>query len=471
MKKKKWIIFGGLTVFVVGYALFDFQNEKRKEEIKSEKSKVIAFHPEQINEISILSKDVTKTTKEGGEVLSNKIKLVRTSEGWKIEEPIQEVADQSAIDEFIEGLTTEKAEDLNSQSTQIDWKVFGLDDPRGEIDIQNNLGEKTAILVASKKNYQGDSFLRRNQEAKVLLASSTWFSKIEKKPFDFRDHRLFKKSLALVTEINVQTAAENFLLHFDKDKWSSPSHEEWKLDQQKVRDFLEVLSGSVVEGFEKESAPTLDEMKKWGLRSPRAVIRFKLKEGAVWEATLGRDHDLRNLVLISEPLSLVKISAVNAEKLADVSLDILRDRHELVAFRGDEVKMIELRSSKGQTEIQLKGKSWEPVKKANANLKIDSNQVGAFVVRLEGLQVGEFLDKKVAGSEKFSTSLVLKDESGKKLLDLKFSEPRKMKVRGRDRSSVIVQTGLTPESFSIDEGNYKSLGIEKFLSPESEKNK
>ena len=469
MKKKNWILFAGLTLAVAGYALFDLKNEKRKEEIKEEKSKVISFRPDQINEISVLLKEVTKTTKEGGEVLSNKIKLIRTPEGWKLEEPIQEVADQAAVDEFIEGLTTEKAEEIKPTSGEVDWKVFGLDEPRGEIDLQNNLGEKVSFLISSKKNYQGDAFLRRNQDMIVLLASSTWFTKLEKRPFDFRDHRLFKKSTALVTEMSVENTEGHFAIQLADGKWKSSGHEDWKLDQEKTNEFMQNLTGSLVEGFEKEAAPTPEEIKKWGLKTPRAVIHLKLKEGGLWEATLGRDHDLTNRVMVSDPLLVAKISAPNAEKFADVTLDVLRDRHELLAFKSEDVRSVEIQSMAGTTELRLQGKSWEANKKAFPELKVDSNQVGGLLVRLESLQVGEFLDRRTSLPDKTAKTVILKDEAGKVLLQLKFGETRKLKVHGRDRASVIVQSAAQADPFSIDEGSYKTLGLEPFLTPESEK--
>jgi hypothetical protein len=471
MKSKPILILASATLVAVAYAVYDFQSEKSQELKKAERSRIVGFEPAQVNQIEILSRDVSESSsKTGNPLLSNKIKLVRGQDGWKLEEPIQEIADQKEVQDFVDGLVTEKADEVLLEGEQVDWKVFGLDEPKGQIVVQNNLGESKTIFVSSKKNYQGDAFLKRDQEQRVLLASSTWFSKVEKRPMDFRDKRLLRKPLAQAKELGFQSGDDRFTLKYEDLKWSSPDKPTFKLDQNKVRDFLAILSNPVLTDVVKESNPTPDEAKKWGLSKPRSKISVKFADDSTWTATLGRDADKNNYVQLSEPSFVVKIPAADAEKLATLKLDTLRDRKEPFEFKKQDVKKIEIRSAAGATELELKGSDWEPVKKAKADLKVESEKVNGFLVKLGGLEVAEFIDKKMPLPGKSPKTVALKDESGKVIFELKLGEQQKKKVNGQDRSLIVTQSNLFPETVTLDEGSVKALGIDEFLG-DAEKNK
>lgn len=461
-KNRGFFILAGLTIAAVGFAVYDFRSEKSANESKLEKSRLVAWQPDQVNQVEISGSTASATTKDSTAVISNKIKLVKTVDGWKIEEPIQEMADPAVIEEFVGGIVSESSDEVLQENQQIDWKVFGLDEPRGSISVQNNLGEKMTIFISAKKNYQGDAFLRRNQEQKVLLASSTWFSKLDKKVMDFREKRLLRKSLATAEGLDFQAGGEKFSLVYKDQKWTAPAHADWNLDQNKIREFLANLSNPLIHDYTKESAATPEERKKWGLSPSRAEMKVKFKDGSVWTGTLGRDAGAVDRVEISEPPVVVVIPAADAAKFAEFRLDSLRDRHEPFAFKKVDVKKIEFESSEGVSSFELKGELWEPVKKIRNDDKIGSERVAGFLARLGALEVGEFADKKTL-PDRMGDVVRLRDDKDQIVFELRIGEKQKRKLLGRDRPLVQAKTNLYPDLFWLDDSTVRQLEVDEFF--------
>jgi hypothetical protein len=69
------------------------------------------------------------------------MKLKRTVDGWFFESPLQEKADSEGVATFVEGLVLEKSSNVVKESEAVDWKVFGLDEPKARIRVTNNAGE------------------------------------------------------------------------------------------------------------------------------------------------------------------------------------------------------------------------------------------------------------------------------------------------------------------------------------------
>ena len=462
MKNKGMAWLGAATVLAVAYATFDYQFEKHKDERKAESSKIVSFAPDQIKEIDILVKEIAQTNKEGTPLLSNKIKLTRSTEGWKIEDPIQETADQGAVQDFLDGLTTEKADAVKTENDQVDWKVFGLDDPRGQIDVVNNLGEKQVLQISSKKNYQGEAFLRRDQEKQVLLGSSTWFAKLDKQPTDFRDKRIYRKPLATVSEITHSDEVSKFSLKLKDGQWVSIEKPNWKLDQNKIRDFLAAFSNPLVTDFIKESPPSAEELKKWGFQKPRATFSLKAGEAPAWSASVARDTDKNNYVRLDDPAFVVKVTAADAEKLVNVHLDTLRDRREPFEFKRQDVKKFRVQSNSAETDLEMKSTAWEATKKADPALKIDSDKMIGFLTKLGGLEVGEFAEKKLdLGSP--TQTVTLMNERGEMIFDLKLGQVQKRRVNNQDHAFVMTLTNLYPEPVWVEEALLKGVGISELL--------
>lgn len=465
MKHKSWAVIGSCALIAVGFALYDFQSEKHEESQKAERAKLVPFNTDQINQVEILSSDVATAEKKGDPLLYNKIRLNRTVDGWKLEEPIQEMADVNTAGDFVEGIATETASDILMENEDIDWKVFGLDEPRGQVTVQNNLGEKIVLFISSKRNYQGEAFIRRDQEKKVFLASSNWFGRLEKKFFDFRDKRLLRRSMSGIQSLTFSKDGQKLQLNYQDSKWTAAGHDDWKLDQNKVRDVLGLFNNAVITEFVKESAPNAEDLKKYGLAKPLVSYTLKFKDASDFTADVGVDKDKYYYVATSEPAHVVKVATADSSRFLNVKLDILRDRTQPFTLVKADVKKVEVQGSEGTTKLEFDGKVWTATQKAYPELNVSTELAATLIDRVAELKVAEFKEQIKDVPEPKVRAVRFLNDKNDLMLELHLGPVMKKKIEGRDRALMAAKTNLYPEVFTLDETSARGLNLESFLMP------
>ena len=461
-KGSVWLIVA--TVVAVGYAYFEFSSEKKKESIKTEQAQIFQWKYEDISEIELqINDDATKS--QGAKRASIKLSLL--DEKWKMMEPLEDSADNDEVKEFIEAMLKEKStETIKEEGRSLDWKIFGLEKPKGVLRIKNKVGEVLTVSIADKKNYQGDSFIRRNQEDKILVSSSGWFLRLDKKPQDFRNKHLMRRLVADLTMLSVAQDKEKYSIALKSDKWTSIEHSQWALDQNKVREFIQNLNKPYVSEFLKEGSVATADLKNYGLNSPKLFLSADFKDGKKWSAKFGQDKDKNNFVWISEPEFIVKLTSVEAEKFYNVHLSGLRNRSEPFDFPKQNVKKIELKTALKTTELELKGEKWE-VAKSDSKVNIEPTKIDSLLTKLRDLKVAEFIDKSVTFSSDKKT-VSLKDQEGKSIFEIQMGETQKKKIDGVDKSVVVAKTNLFTETITIEQDSIQGLGIEEMLAPKVE---
>jgi len=187
MKKTTWFaVFVAVFVGVTYY--FEFYQAGKEEMIKGEEAKIVSFPGDQIHQIEIENK-------------SGKILLKRDADGWRLEEPLKDWADNQFVEDLVNGLVNEKTIDtIVGENEKLNWSVFGLDKDFAKLAFTNQQGNSILIQVSAKKNFEGNSFLRRGSENKVLVGTSQWVLRSQKSVLDFRDKRLFRGKLDRLKE-------------------------------------------------------------------------------------------------------------------------------------------------------------------------------------------------------------------------------------------------------------------------------
>lgn len=473
MKNKGMWILTALTAVAVSAAVFDFQWTKVKEESKSNAALVFGVKPENVHEFTLVFTDPAKIVKDGVPIVTNKTTLAFEGGQWMIKSPIDEPADQENARTFVEQLSGEKSQEVGGQKDKIDWAEFGLDSPKGSIAVKDTNGKVIEISVG-RRNFQNESYLRRNQENKVLLGGASWYPKLDKPFFEFRDKRPIRFAEEL-KRVQIKTPIETFEFVNRDTKWSLVSKPKWKLDQNKVREVLgkltgNSLSGIVAEGklnpsatqpFQKAAIEFTADLKdkKWSAK----LIETKALDGE------GQSKDLKSYLLwIQEPSMIATMAQFDAEKFFRMTLDEFRDRQAPFDFRKAEVQRIEIRSAKSRVELEKKEDAWKIITQSDPKLGVDASKIASFVDRLSELEAMEF-QTKPAGVLAGERMISVKDANGKTLLDLALSEAHKRKVNGVDRAIVTAKSSLIDETLSIDENKVKTLGLDEMLSPKQEK--
>jgi len=445
MRKKKLLLLAAAAALAVAYAVYDYKSEQREQTRKEDQSHLLKMNTDQIQELSLAAgKDP-------------QIVLHRDKDGWRMLKPIKDEGDESAIRDLLEGLGGEKSIETVTEGQDIKWSNFGLDQPKGVIAVTNNLGETERFTVGNRRNYQGDSFVRKNEDEKVFVASSTWFAKLEKKSGEFRNKTLMRFSSADVLEMHLQRGHELMSLKYKDDKgvhiWFSPEHPTWKLDQNKVRELLSMLNSTQALEFIVDGKVRPDELKKWGLQQPRLKMTLSLKSGKTWQADFAAGSDKVHRVRISEPEFVLKISPTDSDKFFFTSLDSLRDRAEPFQFDRAQVKEIDLAGAV-KAQLKLEGVAWK-----SPTGQVDSDKVSAFLKNLNDLNVDSFSAKKNSALDQ---RLVLKNADGKEIFKMSW-------MALKPPMAVAAKTSVYAEAFSLKDTDISDLKMNELIQKEKAK--
>lgn len=300
----------GRTILVLalllfgGYAVYDYFHSKKTEEQKMEESRLLTVNFEQVDRFEVQKGD-------------QKILLKRTVDGWELQEPLKDLADNTEADDFVKSAVPERILEVAKEGNDIDWALYGLDKPLGKITFTTSAGAQNIFEISEKKNFEENVFARRDQENKVLVINSAWQNRVNKTVLDFRDRRFLRHKIASVDGLKLQNEKGVIELKLGDGKWAAPSKKDLKLDQNKVRDLLSVIASAkaaeILEGKAKASVPkhlfTLDLSmadKKW-----RAEVR--------------QAKDLLIYAQVSEPDFQMKMEAGALDKLIKMKLDDLKE--------------------------------------------------------------------------------------------------------------------------------------------------
>ncbi|MEZ0391404.1 MAG: DUF4340 domain-containing protein [Pseudobdellovibrionaceae bacterium] len=432
MKKKKLMGFAALVAVVVGYAVYDFQSSKIEDERKSENNYLIPVDADEIRQFQIHS-------------TAADVEVVKEKEGWKVVKPLQEMADQKASDDFVEGLVTEKMTEVATEGSQVDFAIYGLDQPLGNISVTTNKGDVFNFTVGKQKNFEGQAFLRKNNETKVLVVSSTWFPKFEKTLLDFRDKRLMRFPNSQVEKLQFETRKERFQLTKKEMGWVLDSHPEWNLDQNKVRELLGMLNTTNAIEFIAEGAVSAKELNQWKLTSPMLKLMAVFKDGKKWTARFAMGPDHVHRVQVSEPVQVLKISPQDSDKFYQMTAESFRDRSEPFQFDKSNVKKI---------EIKLGSKS--------GVLPMDDERARTLLEKLRGLSLAEY---NGSGKAQFENEILLRNDE-KDVFQLQWGDLQKSKVNSGEAKVYFAKSSAFPQTFTILESDINSLNLNELINKE-----
>ncbi len=434
LKSKSFQAFALLVAAVVGYAIYDYSSAERLEKENSKKNLLLSFPSDQISSFHLRSGDT-------------EIELQKTTDGWKMLKPAQDTADKLAANQFVEGLGFEKSLAVAMEGESVDLSPFGLDQPQGVLTVTNNAGEKTEFKIGSVRNFQGDSFLQRNNEKKVLIASSTWFSKLGKKPMEFRDKRLMRLPNAKAEKIIFERGKEKFELAKKEGQWILSAHPQWKLNQNRVRELLAMLNATEIIEYIVEGDAKTEELRKWGLLKPDMKLSVSVQDSPLWTAEFAVAADHVHRARVSQPPFVFKISPADSNKFFEMTADSFRDRSEPFDFDKNQVREIQVR-----------------VAKQSVNFKADDEKVKNLLSELSKMKVHQF---KGAAKVTLKNEILLKGDKAN-VLQIQWGDLESPKSKSSERF-YSARSSLHSESFTILEDDMAQLKLDELLKKESVK--
>lgn len=300
----------GRTILVLalllfgGYAVYDFFQDKKKEEKTMEESRLLTVNFEQVDQF-----EVQKGTQ--------KIVVKRTVDGWELQEPLKDLADSNVADDFVKGVVPERIIEVAKEGSDINWSLYGLDKPLGTITYKTTAGAQNTFAISEKKNFEENSFLRRDSENRVLVVNSNWQNRVNKTVLDFRDRRFLRHKIASVDSISLKNEKGTVEIQRVDGKWEATGKKDFKLDQNKVRDLLSKISDAKAADIYSFTDKVPEQKKLFTLDLQMADKK--------WTAQVGQAKDLLIYAKVSEPQFQYKMEAGALDKLIKLTLEELKE--------------------------------------------------------------------------------------------------------------------------------------------------
>lgn len=299
----------GRTILVLclllfgGYAVYDFYHQKNIQEKESIATRLMTLNFEQVDQVVI---------EKGGEPA---IVLKRTVDGWNLEAPLKDQADNTAADDFVKGAFPERIIEVAKEGEGIDWAVYGLDKPQGKITFKTSSGGQNIFEISEKRNFEENVFARRDGENRVLVINSIWQTRLNKSVMDFQDRRFLRHKIASVDQLVLQNEKGRMEIRRVDGKWVAPAQKDLVLDQNKVRETLTALAEAKASEFITGKLPTLKEL----------FVLDLVMADKNWSASVGQSKDLGIYAQVSDPAQKMKMEAGALDKFIKLSLADLRE--------------------------------------------------------------------------------------------------------------------------------------------------
>ncbi len=429
MKNKGTLILTGLVLILGLYAYFgEYQREIRETERKDSESKIISLNRDQIQKI-IFDKGMPNPTT-----------LERGADGWDLTSPLKDQADNDVVESFLDQITSEKSAGAVGEGKSVNWEDYGLDKPMGTIFLESNSGQKQMVEVSMKKNFEGMPFLRRDQEARVLIGSAVWQDFLSKSNDHFRNLRVFRPSISKIDRIKIRNSKGNFEVQSREAQWVAPAMSNWKLDQNAVRELLTQLSLA--------KGTTVLEEKPKGSSAMRLDIYMGTDE---WRGDFYKDS------VLTKPLNLhLKLEPQTLDNLRTIELVELRDKTLPFKFQVDEVTKIRVKNPLKTYALVKRNERWE-LESSDDKVVVSHQLAQDLVDRLHRLEVYKYFVKVPSNTPSFNSEIELLDHKDVSVFNFKWSDFKDHEAWAK--------TNLLDEVFQIDDAQLNRLALNDIVKP------
>ena len=451
MKFRSSHLFYLFVIILVGSVYyFDYYKVEEDKKIADQNSVLIPILKENVARIELKNS-------------SGEVELLKTETGWSLKKPVDDLAATDETNGWVQSITTEKSTEKIGEGESFEWSTYGLDKPMGTIIVYPKTGDKIQLQVSGKKNFEGNPFIKKNEEKVVYVGTSVWSSLVGRAAKELRDKKILRTPLTELESVSLLQGKTELELILKDGKWTSPSKSEWHLDQNKVREVVNAIQEMNANDFTLETEPDKSQAEKFGFTPPTLKVTYKLKGNKLWVADFGQDKEKNWYVWTHDLKRIMKVDIGSVEKLTKASLVSMRDREDPFVFTKEDVAQIKIKDEKS-FNLTKEGALW----KSADTIAINSDEVIQLLEHLRQLRISEFLDSKtkISGLESSKKSFVLADAKGGTLLDLRIGSMFKQKIDKVDKIFYYAKSSLFNDVFALSEDDLKTLSTEKLIKTE-----
>lgn len=380
----------GLLVLVTALAVFiKFYESKRPNtaEARQRSEHVLNIERDKLEGITIQNGD-------------DKIELRKDGEKWRLESPIKDQADASAVQSLIGDLDfwqrddTIPAKEIDTNKLQ----EFDLAKPK----LRLKLSGKDAppeLLFGKDAALENRMYVRFENSRDVFVVRNTVKNDISKKAEDFRDKKLTDVTTLQVTRVILKTPAGEMEIHKQGDNWEIVKPLRARADNQKVSDLISQVTSARIGQF---VADDRGDLQPYGLAQPRGSITlFKQgdNEGQMLQIGAPNEKEKEQVYVRFAPRAFVYTLPQKIEQVLNTTPADLRDKH-LVRVDTNMLDRLTIDApGKTKTVLARKDNNWTIANKNNQ--PANSTEVTRLIDALKNEQVTRFVEDVASDLPKY----------------------------------------------------------------------
>jgi len=261
-----------LLVLVAALGTYVYVYEVPKAQREGKKEKLLDVDKDSITAIALIYPD-------------REIELRKGDKGWRLAKPLDAPADETVVKSVLVTLADAEVQKTLDELPK-DLTPFGLDKPAVTARFTLKDGSSPPPIAVGKNTaIGGRTYVRKGEEPKLYLTSSSIGFGLKKEPKDLRDKQLIAFQDDDVTRVDIRSQGADpvTLVRKDKDAWTIDPGDH-PADSTEVRSYLSSLRATRAIDF-PDDAPA--ELVKYGLGDPRLVVTVATgKDGAGTQSLL-----------------------------------------------------------------------------------------------------------------------------------------------------------------------------------------
>lgn len=449
IKKSTLIVL--VCAIALGVGLYFYQRHSSNAETTPEDKSKPAF--------SIQAADITSLTiTHPGKTDEIGVQLSNQNGNWKITQPLETDADQSAVRGIAEGIAGARVSETEPAAADR-LKAYGLDTPRVELDFQPKNGAKHKILMGDK-DFTGVSVYSLIDGGKtVSLLPISLYESTDKPLNDLRDRSVLHIDSSKITAIELKNPSGDLDLAKqtvkDQTQWNFTKPAGGRADDDNVNSLLTAVANGK---FTKVQVEEVESLAKFGLANPAISFTTVDDKGNRQTLLVGKKQGDGYLAKNASESVVFVINDDLYKKLAQ-KFDDLRDK-DLVHISETDVSSIELHNANATMDITRKpGSDFEWVVQSPADVKGKSAATWKVFSPLTSAKAEEVIDHP---------SAEIKAKLAKPAVEISFTEKSgaklTVKISPASGDFVYGQTSAGPAVYklkksTLDDLNFKASDL------------
>jgi uncharacterized protein DUF4340 len=247
-----------LFVLVAALGTYLYVYEIPQAEKEGQKEKLVAIDKDGVTGVTLTYPD-------------REIELKKDDHGWRIVKPVDAPADEVVVKGVIATVSDAEVQKTLDQVPS-DLAPFGLDKPTATVRLTAKDGTQTPPIAVGKNTaIGGKTYVRKDDEPKLYLTTSTVGFGLNKQVKDLRDKQIMVFQDDAVASVDEMPAGEQAVTvtRKDKDAWVvDPGNH--PADPTEVRSYLSSVRAVRATDFPDDHAT---DLAKYGLDRPRLTVR------------------------------------------------------------------------------------------------------------------------------------------------------------------------------------------------------